>query len=84
MNSYQDLVIIRDRLFNLLQLEVGYTIVAIDDGFHRISWGGGLAAIVRRPPIGDKHEKKCEHQQDKDDAKNPLQYSFHKLDAFLR
>src|SRR5262249_53308952 len=36
-NSYQDLVIIRNGLFNLLQLEVGHTIVAINYGLHRIS-----------------------------------------------
>ena len=45
---------------------------------------GVLITVVGRPPVGDKHEQECEYEQDKNDAENPLQYSFHKRDEGLR
>src|SRR5262249_49072493 len=60
VNLYQDLVVIRNRLFNLLQLEIGHTIIAINDGLHRIGRSSGMATVVSRSPVGDKRPDECQ------------------------
>ena len=64
------------------ELEIRKPIIAMNNGFHRVGRSGRtlVIAVVGRSPIGDKNKKECEHQQDKDDAENPFQYSFHKTD----
>src|SRR5262245_53361456 len=60
-NSYQKLIVIRDGLFNVRELEIGYTIIAINDRFHCVRRRGVIAiAVVSRSPVRDEHEQECE------------------------
>ncbi|KAG0505617.1 MAG: hypothetical protein Udaeo_10250 [Candidatus Udaeobacter sp.] len=61
-NSDQDLIVIRSRLFDLLQLEIGYAVIAVNDSFHRIRRSSGMATVVRRSPVGDEPCQECEEQ----------------------
>ena len=62
-NSDQNLIVTRSRLFDLLQLEIGHTIVAINNGLHRVGWCASLAAVVSRSPVGDEPHQECDQQQ---------------------
>jgi hypothetical protein len=53
-NLHQDLIIRRDWLFNVFDLEIRQTIIATDDCFHRIT-RSSVATVVRRSPIGDEY-----------------------------
>src|SRR6266481_8157775 len=81
-NFDQHLIVGRRRLFNVLKFEVRHAIVAIDNGFYRIAWCCGFAAVVSRSPVRDEDKQECDYQQEKNHAHNPLQYSFHKSDDF--
>ena len=72
VNSDQDLIVVGNRLFDFLQFEISHSIVAVNNGFHRIGWRGGLAAVIGRSPVGDEQKKECEDQQDKDETNNPF------------
>src|SRR5207237_10015331 len=85
MNFDQDLIVRRSGFRDVGKLQVGQAVVAVDNGFHLVALcSGELITVVGRPPVGNKHKQECEDEQDKNDAENPLQYSFHKRDEGLR
>ena len=73
MNFDQDLIVRRGGFRDVRKLQVGYAVVAVDDGFHLVARRSRKAiTVVGRPPVGDKHKHDCEYEQDKNDAENPL------------
>src|SRR5439155_23568461 len=51
-HSDQELIVARSRLFNLVDLQIGQPVVAINGGLHRIGRNGGVTfTVVSRGPI---------------------------------
>src|SRR5207244_3347869 len=73
-HSDENLIIGRGRFFDLLDLEIGQAVLAINDGLHRITWRGSSfpIAIIGRSPVSDKDKNKSENQEDQNDAEQPF------------
>src|SRR6266542_6764933 len=53
-NSNQELIVRRSRLFDVLKLEIGHTIVAVNNSFHRIVGTSGVEpTVIGRCPVSD-------------------------------
>jgi hypothetical protein len=50
------LIVVRNRLFNVFKLEnVGGTILANTNSFHRTTWNGSIAiTVTSRSPVSDE------------------------------
>src|SRR4030095_13308176 len=56
VNLDQNLVIIRDWLFNIFAFEFCHAIIATNDRFHRVCWRSRFAALISRSPVGDEQK----------------------------